>query len=72
MPSTSVPVEDFAVTVASSACSWGYVTLDERAPGWLENLPTRDEAWELALEEDAEREWFAAQGVDWEADDVQL
>jgi hypothetical protein len=72
MPPTPVPVEDDAVAVASSALSWGYVTLDDRPPGWLQNLPTVAEAWGLAHEEYAEREFFESEGVDWDADDVQI
>jgi hypothetical protein len=38
----------------------------------LENLPTVAEAWELAHEEYELREFFESEGVDWDADDVQL
>ncbi|MGN6245952.1 MAG: hypothetical protein ACTHQ3_20060, partial [Motilibacteraceae bacterium] len=75
MSSTPVPVEDVAVAVASSASSalsWGYVTLDDRPPGWVANLPTADEAWDMALEEYELREWFESEGVDWDADDLQV
>jgi hypothetical protein len=72
MPPIPVPAEDVTVAVASSALSWGYVTRDDRPPGWAQNLPTPAEAWELALEEYAEREFFESEGVDWDADDVQL
>ncbi|MGN6246455.1 MAG: hypothetical protein ACTHQ3_22630, partial [Motilibacteraceae bacterium] len=72
MSSTPVPVEDATVAVAPSALSWGYVTRDDRPPGWAQNLPTQDEAWDMAHEEHELREWFEAQGVDWDADDVQV
>ena len=72
MSPTPVPVEDVAVAVASSAVSWGYVTRDDRPPGWLESLPSLEEAWDLAHEEAEERAFFESEGVDWDADDVQI
>ncbi|MGN6242849.1 MAG: hypothetical protein ACTHQ3_04155, partial [Motilibacteraceae bacterium] len=72
MSSAPVSVEGVTVPVASSALSWGYVTLDDRPPGWVANLPTLDEAWEMAHEEYELREWFESEGVDWDADDVQV
>ncbi|MGN6245815.1 MAG: hypothetical protein ACTHQ3_19370, partial [Motilibacteraceae bacterium] len=68
MPTTPVPGADATVAGASSALSWGYVTRDDRPPGWAQNLPPLDVAWDMAHEEHELRVWFEDQGVDWDAD----